>query len=144
MKASGLRRSVMVVRVERRSDREGVESEETRRGEKKGRVDVAWGSFSRSRLPSPGTRSARIFLLASTEDQTSHFISADPFKPPSPCLRCSTLLFHLYYPYRVGSIPLEAARSILPQPPLRHSFLPQLSLSLSLLLLLPHVSQSYG
>jgi len=48
-------------------------------------VDVAWGSFSRSRLPSPGTRSARIFLLASAEDQTSHFISDDPFNPyPSP------------------------------------------------------------
>lgn len=63
---------------------------ERRRETKKGRVDVAWGSFSRSRLPSPGTRSARIFLLASTEDQTSHFISADPFKLPSSCFCCST------------------------------------------------------
>jgi len=62
-------------------------------------VDVAWGSFSRSRLPSPGTRSARIFLLASAEDQTSHFISDDPFNP-YPSLRHprSTSLRPAFYP----------------------------------------------
>ena len=57
------------------------------------------------------------------------------------------LLLLLLYPLptpgaHVGSTPLEATRSILPQPPLRHAFLPQLSLSLPLLL--PYVSQSYG
>lgn len=75
-----------------------------------GVVDVAWGSFSRSRLPSLGTRSARIFLLASAEDQTSHFISDDPFNPyPSPPV---TLVLPLFDP-----------RSIL-QPPLRPGFYP--------------------
>lgn len=48
------------------------------------------------------------------------------------------LLLLLLYPLstlvsRVGSTPLQATRSILPQPPLRHGFLPQLSLSLLLL-----------
>lgn len=88
-----------------------------RQGE--GMVDVAWGSFSRSRLPSPGTRSARIFLLASAEDQTSHFISDDPFNPypsrspPPPSHPPVTLVLPLFDP-----------RSILLQPPLRPGFYP--------------------
>lgn len=82
-------------------------------GRQEGVADVAWGSFSRSRLPSPGTRSARIFLLASAEDQTSHFISDDPFNPHSSPRPSVTLVLPLFDP-----------RSILLQPPLRPGFYP--------------------
>jgi len=121
-----------MVRAERRERRAtGSEEEEEGGGEREERreggrlVDVAWGSFSRSRLPSPGTRSARIFLLASAEDQTSHFISDDPFNPyPSPI----TLVLPPFDP-----------RSILLQPPLRSGFYHPTSSPYS-----SHVTQSYG
>lgn len=102
-------------RVERRQ-RERERENEGRKEGKEG-VDVAQREFfSFPASVSWDVERARIFLLASTEDQTSHFIS-------------------------VPSTPVEALST--PQPPSRHRF-PPLSHSLPPLSLSIHVSYGWS
>lgn len=46
--------------------------------------DRAWGSFSRSSFRLPGREAREDLFARSTEDQTSHFISAVPLDSTSP------------------------------------------------------------